>query len=50
MNSKVSSDWLPSYNKAMPPVLEIFKMAGYFPDRPRALIFSDLQIKLVIKE
>jgi hypothetical protein len=34
MCSKVSSDWLPSYIKAMPPVLEIFKMAGYFPDRP----------------
>ena len=32
---KVSSDWLPSYIKAKRPVLEIFKMAGYFPDRPR---------------
>jgi hypothetical protein len=31
---KVSSDWLPSYIKATQPVLEIFKMAGYFPDRP----------------
>jgi hypothetical protein len=29
---KVSSDWLPSYFKATIPVLEIFKMAGYFPD------------------
>ena len=35
MNSKVSSDWLPSYNKTTLPVLEIFKMAEYFPDSPR---------------
>jgi hypothetical protein len=34
MHSKVSSDWLPSYIKATRPVLEIFKMAGYFPDIP----------------
>jgi len=34
MNSKVSSDWLPSYIKATRPDLEIFKMAGYFPDIP----------------
>jgi hypothetical protein len=33
--SKISSDWLPSYIMAMQPVLEIFKMAGYFPDSPR---------------
>ena len=33
MRSKVSSDWLPSYIKATRPVLEIFKMAGYFSDR-----------------
>jgi len=32
MHSKVSSDWLPSYIKVTRPVLEIFKMAGYFPD------------------
>ena len=32
MGSNVSSDWLPSYNKAMRPVLEIFKVDGYFPD------------------
>jgi hypothetical protein len=32
---KVSSDWLPSYIKAMWPVLEIFNMAGYFLDRPQ---------------
>jgi hypothetical protein len=35
MHSKVSSDWLPSYIKATLLVLEIFKMAGYFPDSPR---------------
>jgi hypothetical protein len=35
MYSKVSSDWLPGYIKTTPPVLEIFKMAGYFPDNPR---------------
>ena len=33
MGSKVSSDWLPSYIRATWPVLEIFKMAGYIPDR-----------------
>jgi hypothetical protein len=32
--SKVSSNWLPSYIKATRPVLEIFKMAGYFSDSP----------------
>ena len=37
MRSKVSSDQLPSYIKATRPVLEIFKMAGYFPDSPRTL-------------
>ena len=40
MHSKVSSDCLPSYIKATRPVLEIFKMAGYFPDRPRILLLS----------
>jgi len=35
MYSKVSSDWLPIYIKVTRPVLEIFKMAGYFPDKPR---------------
>jgi len=34
MHSKVSSNWLPSYIKATRSVLEIFKMAGYFPDSP----------------
>jgi hypothetical protein len=36
IHSKVSSDWLPSYNRTTRPVLEIFKMAGYFPDSPPA--------------
>ena len=35
MHSKVSSDWLPSYINATPPVLETFKLAGNFPDSPR---------------
>ena len=35
MHSKVSSDCLLSYIKATRPVVEIFKMDGYFPDRPR---------------
>jgi hypothetical protein len=39
MRSEVSSDWLPSYIKAMRPVLEIFKMAGYFTDRPHIFSF-----------
>jgi hypothetical protein len=39
MHTKVSSDWLPSYIKATCPVLEIFKMDGYFPDRPHILDF-----------
>jgi len=37
MHSKVSSDWLPRYTKVTRTVLDIFKMAGYFPDRPRTL-------------
>ena len=35
INSKVSADWLPSYMKTTRPVLDIFKMDGYFPDSPR---------------
>jgi hypothetical protein len=38
LHSKVSSDWLPGYIKATRPVLEIFKMAGYFPDGPLIII------------
>jgi hypothetical protein len=39
MSSEVSSDWLPSYIKDTRPVLEILKMAGYFPDSSRNLEF-----------
>jgi hypothetical protein len=38
VHSKVSSDWLPSYIKPTRPLLEIFKMAGYFPDSPHTRI------------
>jgi hypothetical protein len=38
MYGKVSSDWLPSYIKVTRPVLQIFKMAVYFPDGPRKLL------------
>ena len=44
--NKVSFDWLQSYIKASRPVLEIFKMAGYFPDGPR----SDWATSLTTKE
>jgi len=40
MSSKVSSDWLPSYIKTTRLVLEIFKMAGYFPGCPRTDEFT----------
>jgi len=48
MHSKVSSDLLPSYIKATRLILEIFKMAGYFPDSPRIsfLFFEDCTIYL----
>ena len=42
MHSKVSSDWLTNYIKATRPVLEIFKMAGFFPDSPRILYYTEL--------
>ena len=35
MTSKASSEWLPSYIKATRPILQIFKVAGYFPNGPR---------------
>jgi hypothetical protein len=35
MHSKVSSDGLSSYIKAVPTVLDVFKMAGYFPGGQR---------------
>jgi len=37
MDTKVSSDWLLGYIKATRPVVEIFKMDGYFPDRSRII-------------
>jgi len=40
MDSKVSSDWLPIYIKARRPVIEIFKMDRYFPDRSRTHDFQ----------
>jgi hypothetical protein len=49
MHSKVSSDWLSSYIKATRPVLEIFKMAGCFPDSPRTVkcgIFNTFSVLL----
>jgi len=36
----VSSDWMPSYMKVTLPVLEIFKMNGYFPDNPHTLLVA----------
>ena len=39
MRSKISSDWLPSYIKAMQLVLKIFRMTGYFPYRPHNSYF-----------
>jgi len=52
-HSRVSCDWLPSYNKATQTVLEIFKMAGYLPDslladcKPRILKVADYVLILV---
>ena len=42
MCSKVSSDWLPSYIKAMQPVLEICKMDKYFLNSPCISIASHI--------
>jgi len=39
MCSKVSSDWLPSYIKAVWTVVQILKMAGYFLDTPHIFSF-----------
>jgi len=44
IDSKISSDRLPSYIKATRPVLEIFKMAGYFPESPRIFWRWNLQV------
>jgi hypothetical protein len=48
MSNKVSSDWLPSYIEATRPVLEIFKMAVYFPDRTHILAFPPLGLQKLI--
>ena len=50
MRSKVSSHWLPSYIKATRPVLEIFKMAGYFPDSPSIYIYINTHTKPVTSD
>ena len=39
MRRRVSCDWLPCYIKATRPVLELFKMDGYFPDSSRKQSF-----------
>jgi hypothetical protein len=46
MHSKVSSYWLTNYIKATRLVLEVFKMAGYFPDSPRILYCTELPLYL----
>ena len=48
INGKVSSAWLPSYIKATRPVLEIFKMAGYFQDSPRMWLQRDISVSNLI--
>jgi len=49
-HSKVSSDWLPSYIKATWLVLDIFKMAGHFPDSPRTLVLLSIMFQYWICE
>jgi len=49
MRIKVSSDRLPSYIKVTWSVLEIFKMAGYFPDRTRILARRKIEQQLHFK-
>ena len=41
MQIKVFSDWLPIYIKTTRIVLEIYNMAGYFPDGPRKCKLAD---------
>jgi hypothetical protein len=48
IHSKVSSNWLPNYIKCIRPVLEIFKMAGYFPDSPRVCVCVCVYIYIYI--
>ena len=46
MRSKVSSGWMPSYIKAMRPVLEILKMDWYFPDSPRKCHIERIRLQI----
>ena len=39
MRNMVSSHWFPSYIEATRPVLEEFRIAAYFPDSPRNVLF-----------
>jgi hypothetical protein len=48
MRSKVFSDRLPSYIKVTRPVLEIFKMAGYFPGCHQSQKIRDLVYMVTI--
>jgi len=41
MYNKVSSDWLSSYIKATRPVLEIFKVAGFFMNSAPMVVILD---------
>jgi hypothetical protein len=48
MHDKVSSEWLTNYIKAIRPVLEIFKMAAYFPDSPHVLYLYYTELLLYL--
>ena len=48
IHSKVSSEWVSSYFKVKRPVLEIFKMDGYFPESPRILFVRVLVSSFVL--
>jgi len=48
MHSKVSSEWLPSYIKAKQSVLEIFKMARYFPAISHIIVRSLIKFQMQI--
>jgi hypothetical protein len=48
MHSKVFSNRLPSYIKATRPVLEIFKMVGYFPNSPLKIVITELSLTEIV--
>jgi len=48
MHNKVSCNWLWSYIKAIQLVLKIFKVAGYFLDRPCTIEIVTLILKLIM--